>query len=132
MMGQMSTSKKPGTNSQMTGHANNQPNSQLLIIQPTLTTNLKQLPSTEAITEFHDCEANLASSIYYTSVHKDHGSHYMYVWAHEVHALTEVIEVAELGVPRTGKVVVQGSVLGLNRLSLLVLKSVYNVCTMYQ
>ena len=42
--------------------------------------------------------------------------------------MTEVIEVTELGVARIGRVVVQGSVLGLNRLSLLVSKSAYNVC----
>ena len=38
-----------------------------------------------------------------------------------------MIEVTELGVTRTGRVVVQGSVLGLNRLSLSVSKSAYNV-----
>ena len=39
-----------------------------------------------------------------------------------------MIEVTELGVTRTGRVVMQGSVLGLNRLSLSVSKSAYNVC----
>ena len=40
--------------------------------------------------------------------------------------MTEVIEVTELGVARIGRVVVQGSVLGLNRLSLLVSNYAYN------
>ena len=44
--------------------------------------------------------------------------------------MIEVIEVTELGVTRTGRVVVEGIDLGLSRLSPRVLKSVYNVCNM--
>ena len=42
--------------------------------------------------------------------------------------MIEVIEVTKLGVIRTGRVVVQGSILGLNRPSLRVPNYVYSVC----